>query len=153
MKTQSLSTQPWCWWELSHLSTKHFRSFTAKKKKRCSIILNNWSRWGLVLKGKKNKQTTTTTGYNTNGSTQIIQHNLKSPVAPTSHLRLEKPLFTPFFKPLLHCSWQDKGVSAHSVRCVKVVNNVFANHSRDFDHAGRAVRPLCAFCELFLLSS
>ena len=35
-----------------HSQTKHFRSFTIKQNIR-EFYLNNWSRWGLVLKCKK----------------------------------------------------------------------------------------------------
>ena len=42
-------------WISTRSPTEHFWSFAAKQ--RCSILLNNWSSWGLVLKWKK---TTTT---------------------------------------------------------------------------------------------
>ena len=53
----NIKIQPLCWWTVRWNLIIH-KTFLVlyKAKPCCSILLNNWSRWGLVLKDVKTKQ-------------------------------------------------------------------------------------------------
>ena len=84
-------------------STKHFWSFTAKQ--RCSILLNNWSGWRLVLKCKKQ-----TTNQAKMAAFSIIQVSRNTEIVNW----FDRMIFYNLLSRNLHCSWKSKSVPSES---------------------------------------
>ena len=82
MKTQSSSTHPRADGRLGEVtqSTKHVCRVTAKQS--CSVLLNNWFRWGLKREREKEKKN--------NNTTKMLHATSESPEARRSHSDLKK---------------------------------------------------------------
>ena len=97
--------------------TEHFWSFTSKQ--HCRTLLNNWCRWGLVLKHKKNNRI--------KGSIQLAW----VPGSPKIPNWFEKTIFT--FSPLSLPANTLSFAAAVKISVLKKgVNNILLNPFRTF---------------------
>ena len=98
---------PPCQWQVGWClqSTKHSSSFTAKQG--CSILLNNWSSGGLVLKHKKDEFKEKRRKKHNMAPRGLFSVIWRSGSSEITHW-FEKTLFTTFTSWTLYCSCQAK---------------------------------------------